>query len=100
MARRQALFQVCQGLAHAGPEGQAARCRLHPLTAAHHQFVADDIPQPPHGVADGGLGDGQLVGSPCQAAFGHDLVEHPQQVEVQGAEVQGVHGPIITSVNV
>jgi hypothetical protein len=66
---------------------------------AYQQLVAHGIAQAAHGVADGGLGDGQVFGGAGQAAFGHDLVEHAQQVQVQGAEVKRCHGVVITDVN-
>jgi len=81
-----------QGLAHGGPQGQCTWRGLHPLAAAHHQFIAHHIAQAPHGIADGRLGDRQLVRSPGEAALCHHLVKDAQQVQVQGAEVQGSHG--------
>ncbi|MNT72024.1 hypothetical protein D3C72_2105840 [compost metagenome] len=89
-----------QGLAHRGPQGQRTRSGLHALAAAHHQLIPQHIAQAPHGVAHGRLGDGQLVRCACEAALGHDLVKNTQQVQVQGAEVQGRHGQFIINMNI
>jgi hypothetical protein len=80
-------LQRAQGLAHAGPQRQRARGGLHAGTAAAHQLVAKRLAQAPQRVAHGGLGQREVARGPGQAALGHDLVEHAQQVQVKGAEI-------------
>ena len=65
------------------------------MTVTAHQLIAQGFAQAPQGIAHRGLGQGQIVCGPRQAAFGHDFVEDPQQVQVQGPEGGrdgGVHG--------
>jgi len=71
-----------------------------PWPLAYQQLVSQHLAQAAHGIADGWLGDVELVSGPGQAALGHDLIEHTQQIEIQRAEVQG-HGFLqyITSMN-
>ena len=81
-----------QGLAHWRPQRQRPGGGLHPLAAAHQQLIPQYLAQAPHGVAHGGLGDRELVCRAREAALRHHFVENAQQVQVQGAEVQGCHG--------
>ena len=86
-ARRQRRLKGSQRIAHAGPQGQGADGRFHAGAGPAHQFIAQRRTQAAQGIAHGRLRQRQVAGCARQAAFGHDLVEHPQQVQVQGAEV-------------
>jgi hypothetical protein len=90
---------VPERLAHRGPQRQCARRGLHALAAAHEQVVAHHLAQAAQRVADGRLGERQLLGRAREIALGHHFVEHAQQVQVQGAEVDRCHAAIITDVN-
>ena len=94
------LLQLGQRLTHGCPQGQPDRRRLDPLATAHHQFIPHHVAQAPHRIAHGGLGDRQLVGGTREAALSHHLVENPQEVEVQRAEIQRRHGLFIIVVNI
>ncbi|MPN10931.1 hypothetical protein SDC9_158228 [bioreactor metagenome] len=93
-------LQMLQGLAYHRPQGLGTRRRLHALSLAHQQLVAQDLAQPAHGIADRRLGDAELVRRAREAALGHDLVEDAQQIEIQRTKVQR-HGitQYITAVN-
>ena len=89
--RGQHAFELLQGLAHRGPQGQGARRGLHTLTVAYQQLIAYGFTQTPQRIADRRLGKGQFVGGTRQAALGHHFVEDAQQVQVQCAEVKSSH---------
>ncbi|MNZ97808.1 hypothetical protein D3C78_1170670 [compost metagenome] len=93
----QGLLQLRERSAHRRPQRQRAWRGLHALAMAHQQFIAQGFAQTPHGVAHGGLGDGQLVRCPRQAALGHDFVEDPQQVQIQLVKAVGCHGAALDS---
>ena len=57
------------------------------MALAAHQIVAQRFTQSSQGIADSGLCDGQVAGSFGQTAFRHDLVEDPEQVQVEGSEI-------------
>ena len=99
IARRERLLQLRERGAHRRPERLRARRGLHALAAAHQQFVAQRIAQPAQGVAHGRLGERQRLGGACQVAFRHHGVEHAQQVQVEGSEIEGLHAFIITRMN-
>ena len=79
----QGALELSKCFAHRWPERQRARRGAHLLPRALHQVVAQCLAQPLQGVADRRLRERQLVGCAGQAAFGHDLIKHAQQVEVQ-----------------
>jgi hypothetical protein len=83
--------QQAQRLAHGRPQGQRCRRGLDAEARATHQLVVQQLAQAAQGVADGGLGHGQVVGRARQVALGHDLVEDTQQVQIEGAEVGLYH---------
>ena len=58
------------------------------MALAHHQLVAQEVAQTPERIADGRLGDRQVVGGAREVALGHDFVEDPQQIQIKGAEVK------------
>jgi len=73
--------------AHLGPQALGLRGRLQALRRAREQLVAHGFAQPAQRLADAGLSRRQCAGGARCAAFGHHRVEHPQQVQVDGAEV-------------
>ena len=65
------------------------RRRLHAEGGAHQQVVAERFAQALQGIADGRLRHCEPLGGARQVLLGHHVVEHTQQVQVQGAEVHG-----------
>ena len=63
----------------------------HALAAAHHEVVVQSLTQAAQRVAHCGLAKGQIACRPGQAAFGHDLVEHAEQIQVEGSEIGSRH---------
>ena len=57
------------------------------MALAADQIVAQSFAQSAQGIADSGLCDGQVTGSFGQTAFRHDLVEDPEQVQVEGSKI-------------
>ena len=86
--RRQRQLQALQGFAHRRPQRQRPRRRLHALAVARYQIVTQRFAQAPQRIADRRLRQRQLVRGAREAALGHDRVKHPQQVQIQGAEIQ------------
>jgi hypothetical protein len=91
VTRGERRFKLAQRVRDRRPQRQRPRCRLHAVAAARHQLVADRFPQPGQRVADRRLGHRQVAGGPGEVALGHDLVEHPQQIEVERPEVRVFH---------
>jgi hypothetical protein len=56
-----------------------------PLTP--DQIIAQRFAQPAQGIADCGLGYGQVARGFGQAFFSHDFVKDPEQVQVQSSEI-------------
>ena len=83
LIRGQCPFKVLQRLANHRPQRLRARRGLHALPLAHQQLVPQHLTQAAHGVADGRLGNAELVRSARQAALGHDFIKDTQQVEVE-----------------
>ena len=86
-ARCQGLLQLLQRFPHRRPDRERAGRGRHRLTAALHQLIAQCVAQAAQCVADGGLGQGQVACRTGQAAFRHDFIKNPEQVQVQGAKV-------------
>jgi hypothetical protein len=89
--RGQRVAQLAQRIAHRGPERERQRRGLDAIARAAHQVVADLLAQAPQRIADRRLGGRQVVRGAGEVALGHHLVEHAQQVEVQGTEVELIH---------
>ncbi|MDT4867495.1 hypothetical protein FQZ97_1024090 [compost metagenome] len=90
-ARRQGFAQQVQGVSHRRPQAQRHGRGFHAVAGAAHQIVAHHLAQPPQRVAHCGLRHGQVVRCAGEVALGHHLVEHPKQVQIEGAEVQAIH---------
>ncbi len=75
-------------LRRAGGEREALR-------RAHEELVAEGVSQPREGVARGRLRESDALRCARDVALGEERVEHPEEVQVDGFEIHGVHDEYI-----
>jgi putative NADH-flavin reductase len=81
-------LQLDERGAQRGLQGFGEGCGRHRAAEADEERIAEVFPQPPEGVAHGGLADPDLTGRAGDAAGPQQDIEADQQVEVHAAEVE------------
>ncbi len=88
---RHRMLQLRQAAPKIRPDLGRARGRRHSVGAAEEQFILQCVPQPVERVAHRRLGQSQPFAGPRDAAFLRQRVEHAQEVEVEGVEMNFAH---------
>ena len=71
-----------------GPARSSARGgRLHPAVAAFEQRVVEQVAQPVERLAHRRLADPVVPGGAGDVPFGHQGVEHDQEIEIDAAQI-------------
>lgn len=91
----QGLFNLIQRLADDRGEFLCSWRRRHLRPSAYEQLVVQQGAQPAERLADRRLGQPDLIPGAGNAAFTHQGVEHPQQVQVERAKIHSANAPHI-----